>query len=190
MLNSFWWGNERNGEGVKWMSWERLCVPKCQGGMGFRRLHEFNISFLGKQGWRLLTEPNSLAARVLKGKYYPHTTFLEATIGNNTSYICRSILQGHQVFQREVLKRIRDGCDIMVYRDPWFLGDNPYFTFPMRVGLEELSVNRLLCACGKKWDAVVVNAIFNPLEAELILNIPLSRQSIPDGWMWKWEKRG
>ena len=39
MLNSFWWGNGRNGEGVKWMSWERLCVPKCQVGMGFRRLH-------------------------------------------------------------------------------------------------------------------------------------------------------
>ena len=36
----------------------------------------------------------------------------------------------------------------------------------------------------------MVNAIFNPLEAELILNIPLSRQSTPDGWMWKWEKRG
>ena len=78
----------------------------------------------------------------------------------------------------------------MVYRDPWLPGDNPYVTSPVRVGIEELSVNCLLCAGGKKGVVAVVNAIFNPLEAELILNIPLSRRSIPDGWMWKWEKRG
>ena len=91
MLNSFWWGNGRTGDGIKWMSWERLCVPKCQGGMGFRRLHEFNLSLLGKQAWRILSELDSLASRVIKGKYYPHTTFLEAAIGNNPSYIWRSI---------------------------------------------------------------------------------------------------
>ena len=63
----------------------------------------------------------------------------------------------------------------MVYRDPWLLGDNPYVTSPVRVGIEELSVNCFLCAGGQKWAVVVVKAIFNPLEAELILNIPLSR---------------
>jgi hypothetical protein len=40
--------------------------------MGFRNLHLINlaIAMLGKQGWRLLTRPDSLCARTLKGKYY------------------------------------------------------------------------------------------------------------------------
>jgi hypothetical protein len=44
------------------------------GGMGFRDLVLFNQSMLERQGWRLLTEPNSLCARVL----FPHTDFWHA----------------------------------------------------------------------------------------------------------------
>lgn len=29
MMNSYWWGsNGANNKGIKWMSWERLVVPK------------------------------------------------------------------------------------------------------------------------------------------------------------------
>jgi hypothetical protein len=33
---------------------------------------------LGKQGWRLMMNPNSLCAKVLKGKYYHQGDFLTA----------------------------------------------------------------------------------------------------------------
>lgn len=34
------------------------------------------MALLVKQGWRLLQNPDSLAAKILKEKYYPHGTFL------------------------------------------------------------------------------------------------------------------
>jgi hypothetical protein len=44
--------------------------------MGFHDLSLFNQATLGNQGWRLLTRLESLCARVLKGKYFPNSSFL------------------------------------------------------------------------------------------------------------------
>ncbi|XP_074347578.1 uncharacterized protein LOC141686442 [Apium graveolens] len=43
-MNSYWWGS-----GIKWMSWTRLCEVKEGGGLGFKRLREFNMAMLAKQ---------------------------------------------------------------------------------------------------------------------------------------------
>lgn len=59
---------------------------KNNGGMGFRDLECFNLAMLVEQGWRLLQQPDSLAARIIKEKYFSHSTFLEAPVGCNPSY--------------------------------------------------------------------------------------------------------
>ncbi|XP_057790846.1 uncharacterized protein LOC131007953 [Salvia miltiorrhiza] len=51
ILNSFWWGNNGGvGKGIKWMKWERLCIDKKLGGLGFRSLQLLNLAMLGKTG--------------------------------------------------------------------------------------------------------------------------------------------
>lgn len=62
------------------VAWPQLFQPKKQGGLGFRDLCAFNLALLAKQRWRLLTNPDSLLARVLEAKYYPHGNFLEANL--------------------------------------------------------------------------------------------------------------
>lgn len=58
VLNSFWWkGKWGNEGGIRWRAWKDLCVPKKWGGMGFRRLKEFNIALLCKQAWNIITNP-------------------------------------------------------------------------------------------------------------------------------------
>jgi hypothetical protein len=70
LVARFWWG----GDGVKrkmhWVKWSDLANPKVCGGMGFKDFTLFNKGMSEKQGWRLISNPESLCVRVLNGEYY------------------------------------------------------------------------------------------------------------------------
>jgi hypothetical protein len=67
-------------------------TSKSIGGLGFCDLGTFNKALLAKQIWCLLQCPESLAARILKAKYYPSCTVLEVGLGNRPSFAWRSIM--------------------------------------------------------------------------------------------------
>jgi hypothetical protein len=88
-IANHWWSFEAGRQKMHWRSWEWLTSPKSLGGLGFRDFTLFNQAMLGKQGWRLLTEPSSLCARVLKGRYYPDIDFLSAPKPRSCSFTWR-----------------------------------------------------------------------------------------------------
>lgn len=96
-----------------------MSKAKNRGGMGFGDLSSFNQALVAKQGWRLVRYPNSLMARVMKARYYKNSTFWNAKVGSNPSFIWRSILWGSQVIKKGVRWRIGDGRNVFVYKDNW-----------------------------------------------------------------------
>ena len=69
----------------------RLCIPKVGDGLGFKKLHDFNLALLGKQGWKFVTNPTSMVSQIYQAWYYPHSLFFKANLGSNPSYAWRSI---------------------------------------------------------------------------------------------------
>lgn len=118
-MNAFLWGSGGNSKGVMWMSWSRVCKPKSCGGLGLRKLRDFNLSMLAKQGCRLLKKSSSLASAVMKAKYYPNSSFLDAKVGSNPSYAWRSILAAIDVVKAGARKRIGNGRDTAIWDVPW-----------------------------------------------------------------------
>ena len=76
MMSNFWWGKKKKERKLAWISWEKLCSLKNEGGMGFRDLKVFNLTLLAKQGWRIQQNPNSLVYRVYKVKYFAKGSFV------------------------------------------------------------------------------------------------------------------
>ena len=112
-MNSFWWGRDKSkGKGVNWAAWDRLCESKMQGGLAFKNLHNHNLALLAKQAWRLLSQPQSLTARIFEAKYYPTGRLIDAKIGANPSYIWRSIHETLQLIREGSRRRIGYGKSI------------------------------------------------------------------------------
>jgi hypothetical protein len=82
LMQRFWWGHKENTSRIHWMSWEKMGITKEQGGLGFRDLVMFNKALLAKQVWRILKNPESLVARIMQTKYFPHASIMEAAIRN------------------------------------------------------------------------------------------------------------
>ena len=119
MANRFWWGQRNGGRKIHWMNKQKLYRTKHDGGMGFRDLHLFNSALLARQGWRLMHNPSSLVYRVLKAKYFPHNSFLDATVPDTASYIWSSICKSIEVLNLGLRWRVGTGELIRIWKDPW-----------------------------------------------------------------------
>jgi hypothetical protein len=81
LMQRFWWGRKEKEKGIAWMKWGHMGIAKRHRGMRFRDFNSFNMALLAKQGWRMLRTPNNLIAQIMKGKYFPNCSILEATQG-------------------------------------------------------------------------------------------------------------
>ena len=146
MMNSFWWGSKRNGGGgINWLRQDTLCKPKSVGGMGFKKLHYFNLAMLGKQGWRLLSKPNSLVAKVLKAYYFPKISFANAGVGHNPSYALRSIMAAKNVVIQGSRVQIGNGQSVLIGKDPWLPDmENGFVTSNLNVNISNARVSSLM----------------------------------------------
>lgn len=95
-----------------------MCNSKGDGGLGFRHFECFNDALLTKQIWRLQKMPNSIAAQVLKARYFPRTSVLDAKVGYNPSYMW-SMVRVKWVITNGSLWRVGNGSTIAVWSDTW-----------------------------------------------------------------------
>ena len=89
------------------------------GGLGFKDLGAFNTALLGKQVWRLLTQPNLLVSKVLTNRYHPKESFFKCKVPENASWIWKGLMGARQLIEKGVRRRIGNGKSTKIWEDSW-----------------------------------------------------------------------
>lgn len=185
MMGNFWWGQKGKERRKAWVSWENLCKPKSEGGMGFRDLKAFNLALLAKQGWRIMEQPNSLVHRVYKAKYFAKELFLNAQVARKPTYVWRSIMAARDVIKKGSWWYIGNGRKVHIWNDRWIPRPNSTkLVSPWRAQYKVEMVSDLIDIDRRGWDAAKVRSILMLHKAEIVLGIPISYRLPDDSVIW------
>ncbi|KAL8097756.1 hypothetical protein AgCh_030760 [Apium graveolens] len=190
-LSNYWWRqNQASNSKLNWMSWERLSRHKSSGGMGFRDFRSFNLAMLGKQGWRLMSNTQSLVTKMYKARYFANSDFLNSELGHNPSFIWRSIWEARKLVAEGSRWEIGTGDNIKIMGQPWLSdSSNPYITTDSQV-LHDNKVSSLMQLNSREWDHDVIKDGFNERDQKLILDIRLDSSVIEDPIYWMHDVTG
>ncbi|KAH9710584.1 DNA mismatch repair protein MLH3 [Citrus sinensis] len=144
-----------------------------------------------KKCWKLMTHPHFLVARILKARYYPRSSFADATVGYNPSYTWRSIMAAKQVVVKGSRIQIGSGQQVQINKDLWLPdADNGFITTVLDESLATATVNSIMVPGQRQWDTDLVANIFNTRDTALILQVPLSTRQDEDCRFWLADTKG
>lgn len=168
-MSSFWWSSMENQRKISWVAWERLCLPKNLGGLGFKDIELFNQALLAKQAWRLMQSPDCLFSLFFKSRYFCDSIFLGAVLGSRPSFAWRSILHGRVLLEKCLKQKVGDGESLKVWYTLWLEDGGMRAPFMKSILIDlELSVNDLIDLDRRDWDSGLLNAHFFSRDVEII----------------------
>lgn len=112
---------------------------------------------------------------MLKARYFPQYDFIEASFGNNPSYLWHSIMYAQNLVRGGAQWRVGNGNNIRIWGDKWLPSFSTYKVASPRLFLNQDSrVSELIDRATASWKASVIDALFIPYEAKVIKGIPIS----------------
>lgn len=127
---------------------------------------------LKKQGWKLLTNPDTLISKIYKAKYFPHGDFLSAQLGHNPSFAWRDIWSSRSIIEAGCRWSIGDGDSIKVWDTSWLRDEDLQEQTSMPSHFTDLHVCDLLTADHSGWDLEFLMEYFDDRDVKLISSIP------------------
>jgi ribonuclease HI len=186
----FWWGAADGKRKVHWISWDKMCATKRNGGLGFRSYPDFNQALLAKQAWRMVTKPDSLCASVLKARYFPNGNFLSAGCPKNASFTWKSMMHGRELLKAGLIWRIGDGSKVSIWKDNCIPRASAQKPLGHKPDVEVEMVHELLLPDGNGWDMDKLQNCFYDVDVDDIAKIPVGRAGTDDYIAWNYTKNG
>ena len=139
-----------------------------------------NQALLGKQAWKLISNPDSLLASTLL-KYCKRSLFINNQPKPSDTWSWKSILRGRDVF--------RKGMDIQVWEGNQTSFKEKDITFKDNSDASNRCCN-FMCPRTHDWDTSSINNISNNERQDIVLKKAFSIHPGPDKLVWKFDHKG
>ncbi|XP_021985761.1 uncharacterized protein LOC110881945 [Helianthus annuus] len=118
-MRGFLWCQGPLMKGKAKVSWNSVCMPKAEGGLGIRRLNDMNISLMTKHINSILSGRQSLWVDWVKIHLLKDRNFWDIPIPSICSWGWRNLLKGRVHVQRFFWTKIGDGMATSAWYDSW-----------------------------------------------------------------------
>ena len=141
MCSAFLWSGSPTQTHKAKVSWEDLCFPKDEGGLGVRKFKDTARAFALKLIWRLFTKPTSLWVSWVTHYLLRYNSFWDVRGEQNGSWIWRKLLKLRDLAYGFTRVHIRDGRTTSFWFDNW-LGIGKLINITGTVGTTYLGISR------------------------------------------------
>ncbi|CAL1402102.1 unnamed protein product [Linum trigynum] len=119
---NFVWGDEEGRSKLHLVGWEKMILPKSQGGVGLRSVRNANLAMLAKSGWRLLKEKDMLWTQVIRDKYCRNKENLDLFRSvQGSSFTWKSFTKASSLLKEGCAWNIKNGNTTKFWNDSWIL---------------------------------------------------------------------
>ncbi|XP_028063697.1 uncharacterized protein LOC114266935 [Camellia sinensis] len=120
ILRAFSWsGTDLRKHSAK-IAWDKICVPKNEGGLGLKSLEVWNMAAITKHIWFLFSGGEmSMWCQWVKSYLLKGKSFWKAKVPNNSSWLWRKILALRDKISPLIIHKIGRGDSTLLWYDNW-----------------------------------------------------------------------
>jgi hypothetical protein len=187
IFKNFWWGFPINkSRNLSLKSWNSICTPKVEGGLGFRKMHDFNLALIAKLGWKLLSNSDCLWVKQLQKKYIKYIDFLSSPATHTASWLWKRIQRIKPFISAGACLRASRFSSSPIWTSNWIPtlpSFKPTPKFPLNRTFPSLQIMDLINYDNLSWKTSSIHALFDTISANEILKLSIS--SDPDAqYIW------
>lgn len=119
LLRGFFWCQGSMKHGKAKVAWDQVCLPKREGGLGFRSLEDWNTTSLATHVWNLLTRKESLWVKWVHEYRLNSCSFWEVRLRVDASWSWCKMLQMRDFLGPFIKSRLADGIRLYLWSDNW-----------------------------------------------------------------------
>lgn len=193
LIKAFWWVQlEERTQFFAPISWDKLCQPKRQGGLGFKHTSNINNAMLAKTAWFLSNSTLSLASKTFKEKY---GSPLEPNIrwAGSLSLTWKDINTTTNMLKLGLCKLIGNWANTSIWFDKWITNNLHCVAIPnqtYRGQLNHLTTFKdLIISQTNNRNLNLQSILFDQETSRNILKIHLDFNQM-DRFIWKHSKSG
>jgi hypothetical protein len=184
-FRNFWWGFSVNkAHNLSLKSWKSICLPKDQGGLGFRLMKDINVSLIAKLGWKILVNHDALWIPLFKEKYIKYGTLLSCPLSTG-SYIWNGITSVVPLLKLGACYIPHASSSLAIWHSPWIPTLPNFQPVPrvLRLCLDyPLVISNLIHPQFLTWNVSLLLFLFVPETVTEILKI--STRAMSDSLIW------